>query len=98
MSQRPAIRRLALQLSLFVLAPLIMALPVTPLVGNRKASAQTAVAARDLIYQRNYTGIYQFQASDSSTHQIDSDTSDSMPDVSPDGSRIVFVSQRPPNW
>jgi hypothetical protein len=94
-SHRPAIRRLALLLSLFVLAALIVALPVTPLGGNRQ-QAQASVTAGAVVYQRDYVGIYQWDGSGGAL--IEDDSSAQYPDMSPDGSKVVFVTQRAPDY
>jgi hypothetical protein len=95
-SRRPAIRRLAQAAILFVLAALLVALPVTPLGGNRQ-QAQASVAVGDLIVDKPLGGggiiIAHRKASDGSVTNLHSSpySTSSDSDVSPDGSKIVYA-------
>jgi len=91
-SHRPAIRRLAFLLSLFTVAALIAALPVTPLVGSHKATAHAAVAVGDVVFVDTSAGGSRIAIRDSGGDITDLTPSGaSTPDVSPDGSRIAFA-------
>ena len=95
-SRRPATRRLALLLSLFLSAALILALPVASLPGRSpKEAAQASASAGDVVFVRSISGdahIFLHRASDNTDVDLYGDSStEGQPDVSPDGSRIAFV-------
>jgi Tol biopolymer transport system component len=88
----PRLRLASLQSLMLVLGTLVV--PVVAAVLAAPQAAHASVAAGDLVFLKpgsSSPGIYQYHASDSSTTQIDADSSDAAPDVSPDGSKIVVV-------
>lgn len=94
MSHRPVMRRLAILLSLFVLAAsAVVALPVVSLPGHPPkalAHATTSLKAGDVVFTRGGY-IYKHTASgDSSVYGSDVNLIGQV-DVSPDGSKIAFV-------
>ena len=92
------LRRMRAALACLALAGGLVALPVLSLPGHPPQAAQAAVTAGDLVFERvgsTSSDIFLRKASNGSEVNLTNAAgSNSDPDVSPDGRKVVFRSSR----
>jgi hypothetical protein len=93
-SHRPAIRRLAILSSLALAVAFFVALPLTSFVSSPAAKA--SVASGDVVFQQRSAGNSYITLLHGSTETtLSNGSNDQFPDVSPDGSRVVYTWTEP---